>query len=210
MADEPTPGGSEITIVNENLEVSMNAANRSDLSVPPLTEDDRTLRAWALMILNRSDGTEIPGAAEEDGEQKVVNYGKDASDNIDALRTNTNKELIVAEGRHAIFHDDPVEITLTNTDAIFITFAEARVFWVKFVNHSATTTVRLDAGIDSLGASGAINDAGSIIRSWQLRWGQTWGYLGPFSVQATDTFRAKANIGGLCNMHFISKRTEDI
>lgn len=164
------------------------------------------IRSW----LYNAAGNPVKQLGEDTGEATVVNYGKDATDTIDAFRTNTNKEQIVAEGRHAMKHDDSVEITLTNTDAVFVTFAEDRLFWVQFVNHSNSTNVRLDAGIDALGASGAINDAGSIVRGFHLRWGQTWGYLGPFKVQATDTFRAKANIGGLCNLHFISKQVEDI
>ena len=82
-------GKLEVTIVNENLEISSNAKDRGGRSVPPLTEDDRTLRSWDLSIKRRTAGgsPEVHELAEDDGTPKVVNYGKDAAGNLDALRT---------------------------------------------------------------------------------------------------------------------------
>jgi hypothetical protein len=123
--DANPPGGKLVTIVNENLEVSMNAENRSGLSVQPLAEDDRTLRAWAVNILRRTvdtagnaiadlDSQEVRALAEADGTPKVSLYGTDDSSNLDPIRTNADQQVeINVFGRDSGGTNDPLR---TNSD----------------------------------------------------------------------------------------------
>lgn len=95
------PGGQQVSIVNENIDVSPNGQTRSGSSVPPLMQDDRTLRTWAAQVLRYvvtlPSGVvrhiEQIALGESDGTPKVVNYGKDSSGNQDAIRTNASQQV---------------------------------------------------------------------------------------------------------------------
>jgi len=90
------PDNSEFAITNEALSVALNAKNRNNKDVQPLTEDDRTLRMWALQVLRRTSGgnADVVALAESNGRPTVMLYGQDVSANHDPLRTNSDLQLM--------------------------------------------------------------------------------------------------------------------
>ena len=137
------PGGLNVTIVNENLEISTNAENRSGLSVPPLTEDDRTMRSWALQVLRRTGGggTEVVELAENDGTPKVVNYGKDErnDENLDAFRTDPNR-IKWNRPFAGWINVDPLLVPSTEGILYNPGATAAQIYWVQY------KVVNIDAG----------------------------------------------------------------
>ena len=175
-------GKLEVTIVNENLEMSSNAMDRGGLSVPPLTEDDRTLRSWALSIKRRAAGgsPEVHELAEDDGTPKVVNYGKDAAGNQDAIRINASQQAMVQlvgadeSPNDDVLRTDPNRILWTrpfenwiNVDPLLIPNSEgilynpgttaAQIYWIlyKVVNIDASgAAVTVSVGADIAAGGG--------------------------------------------------------
>lgn len=206
----------EIIIVNDALEVTTNAANKDDLPVPPLTEDDRTLRGWAVQVLRRlvdSAGNTIPVGKEQEitalgtatGRPTVVLYGVDASSNEDPFRTNGAQEQLVGEGGPRVDVHDPV--ALTDTDAIILNPSASVMFWFWICNIHATTVATIDLGIDVDGSAGAVTAAGSIVRNLRLVPGENTGWMGPFNLTAADNLRGNADANSVASIHLLRRPT---
>ena len=166
----------EINILNEGIPVALDAKNRSGKDVQPLTEDDRTIRVWDVNVLRRTSGgaTEVVALAETNGSPRVVLYGKDASENQDALRTNADLQLQVQvvgadEGsNNDAVRTDPDRILWTRPyagwvqqDGVAVPVAEgivynpgttaAQSYWVQYkvVNIDAgAAAVTVSVGVD--------------------------------------------------------------
>ena len=120
----------EMTIIGA-VEMRMLASNRNDKPVLPLTETDRTLRSHSLQVLRRtgSGNPEVVALAETDGTPKVVNYGKDASGNIDPLRTNSDQQL----ENNLIGSDEAGNYDSVRTDPSRILWTRPYEAWVEQV-----------------------------------------------------------------------------
>ena len=155
MAD-PT----EIYILNPSIPVGFSGKNRNDKDVQLLTEDDRTLRTWALQVIRRASGgnAEIVALGETNGRPNAVLYGKDAAGNQDAIRTNASQELIIQVrddllGRtgQVLGTADPAAATNTNLYTVPAA-TTAKITTLTAANRTATGVV-IRIGID-VGGSG--------------------------------------------------------
>ncbi len=205
-------GGQEVTIVNENLEISMNSANRSGLSVPPLTEDDRTLRGWDLQVVRRTAGgnAEVVALAESDGTPTASIYGKDSSGNQDPIRTNADQQLqiqihgadgasnsdaLLTDGARIVrtrpfepfTHVTPQTIAGTAETLYTVPASTVSVVEVELVNNGATNrtvTVYIVENGGTAGNGNVVLSAVTVTRS-------TVGIrVGPYSMEAGATVQA--------------------
>lgn len=180
MAQNPDmPGGQEITVVNENIEVFPNGVTRRGLATPPLMEDDSTLRAWALQVVRRfvhdGAGTRIP---------------------IEVVATEVQP-----------IYQAPTLVPLSQGELWAPGTTSADLYEIRFTpvsNQSIDTTFTV--GVEVGGAGGALTSDEIWVENYAI-WDRTSdGEFGPYIIRGNDAIRGACAVNNGMTIHWNVKK----
>lgn len=216
----------------ENLLTGKDSANNKRVL---LIEDDRTLREQ--LVLWRSGAPERWQADSSGGEAKIMNYGyngaantryllettgeqkftvhgKDESNNIDALRTSSDRILWTREYQH-YYGNVTTSVLIAGAEGIVYdpgvgaSIILEVYFQVVNVNAGAAAVTGVYVGRDDAGGGG-LAGAEYWMFNETIPYPGTSGWRGPFLMDGTDDIRAVAAVGNACVIHINAKRVDNL
>lgn len=168
-----------------------------------LCRDDGTLRTWSSMIGLAANG-ETQVKVENTGELDVVGHGKDAAGNIDAFRTNDNKQQQI-EIVTDLTHLDPVLVPSAEGVLLdgSVSLVSGGAYEVHFnvVNIDGTNDVTVDIGIDK-DAGGGLSGAEYYMKDVLVPAGGQTG-VHRIRMGGDDDIRGVAGAANDAAIHFV-------
>lgn len=171
-----------------------------------LAESDGTIRRWNI-LLGKDGATEIAIAVEATGEQKIVDYGKQAGGAIEAILLNGDRAQVV--------EIDGFKTDRRVADAVAITSSLADV-WDPNALYSLDNTAYLDVELFISNITPStdgvlkfigkdLQDAGTIDDIWAaeipMPAGEVGKALGIFRIGGDDVIMAQADANSVLQLH---------
>lgn len=170
---------------NELLPFLLQAYNRGDSPTVLLTEDDGTLRTWALQVYIDADGNERVGLVDTESVPWVHQY--------------ENYQIV-----------DPVALTNAEADLFAPGGGAAELYAVEYniVNINNAAAYAILTSIGHAVGGGALAQSEMFARDDSIPIRGSTGFQGPHIIRGNDVIRGQAAANNTLTVHFRVRRVD--